>query len=114
MRKITKKALMHFNNEFTFSSGNTSVKCAYGKYNGIDFSENEELTILSLHGNDIAIKCRNKNTGKLRLFITNCGWFSNTTKERLNALPNVNIYQKNWNWYLNGNEWNGELTEIKL
>lgn len=35
------------------------------------------------------------------------------TKERLNALQGVNIVQKNFVWYLNGKEWNGELTDIK-
>ncbi len=30
---------------------------------------------------------------------------SMTTKERLNTLPNVNIYQKDYQWYLNGWEW---------
>ena len=44
--------------------------------------------------------------------IINAGWFSNTTKERLNALPNVHITQKNWVWYLNEKEWNGELIDI--
>ena len=45
---------------------------------------------------------------------TNCGWFSNTTKERLNGLPNVNIYQKNFEWFLNGKKWDGNLIDIKL
>ena len=35
-------------------------------------------------------------------------WFSKTTKERLNALPNVSIVQQKGNWYLNGNFWQGE------
>jgi len=47
------------------------------------------------------------------LFITNAGWKSNTTKERLNGLPNVSISQKKGNWYLNGEEWDGKLIEIK-
>ena len=65
------------------------------------------VTLLKLHGNTIAILNELNE-----LFITNCGWFTNTTKERLNALPNVCIYQKNWIWYLNGKEWNGKLTQI--
>ena len=48
------------------------------------------------------------------LSISNAGWQSNTTKERLNGLPNVGIYQKNWQWYLNGNEWNGEWTRVGI
>ncbi len=61
---------------------------------------------LKLFGNKIAAM-RNGN-----LWISNAGWFSNTTKERLNALPNVRIHQKNWEWYLNGNQWNGRPIKI--
>jgi hypothetical protein len=64
---------------------------------------------LRLHGNMIAYYLIDKPE---RIVIQNCGWFSNTTKERLNALPNVHIKQKNWNWYLNGEEWNGTIKEI--
>ncbi len=46
------------------------------------------------------------------LFITNAGWKSNTTKERLNGLPNVSIYQKKGQWYLNDKEWNGEWIKV--
>lgn len=113
MRKITEKAIFNFNNNFSFSSSNTNVKCAFGKYKGIDFQENEELTIMSLHGNDIAIKCINKKTGDERLYITNSGYFSNTTKERLNGLKCVNIYQKRFKWYLNDKLWNGNLIRVK-
>lgn len=41
------------------------------------------------------------------LWISTCGWKSKTTKERLNALPNVSIKQRNGIWYLNGIEWDG-------
>jgi len=62
---------------------------------------------LKLHGNTIAtIDEMNM------LSISNAGWESNTTKERLNGLPNVRINQKKFQWYLNGNEWNGEWTRI--
>lgn len=43
-----------------------------------------------------------------QLWISSCGWKTNTTKERLNGLPGVNIYQKNFDWFLNGHEWDGE------
>ncbi len=61
---------------------------------------------LFLHGNKIAEK------GADGLYITNAGWQSNTTKERLNGLPNVSIYQAKGEWYLNGNRWDGKLTKI--
>lgn len=47
-----------------------------------------------------------------RLWITNAGWDSKTTKERLNGLPNVSIQQKRGVWYLNGLEWGGEWVEV--
>ena len=34
-----------------------------------------------------------------QLMITNAGWKSNTTKERLNGLNGVSIYQKNFEWF---------------
>ncbi len=63
-------------------------------------------TYLYLFGNLIAKK------DKGNIYITNAGWKSNTTKERLNAIPGVNIYQKAKKWYLNGNEWDGKLTKV--
>jgi hypothetical protein len=72
-----------------------SVEESYGVYK------------LKLHGNTIATI---DELGVLS--VSNAGWASNTTKERLNGLPNVRIHQKNWNWYLNGNQWNGEWTRV--
>ena len=45
-------------------------------------------------------------------FQNGLGWSSNTTKERLNGLTGVNIWQKDFVWYLNGEEWNGEWIRI--
>ena len=69
------------------------------------------VTVLKLHNNAIAYRY---NDPERTLTISNCGWFTPTTKERLNALPNVNIYQKNFKWFLNGKEWNGEKIDINL
>ena len=106
MRKITEESINAFLNRTNFSKANMQVK-----------NENKE-TRLKLHGNTIAILNEFNE-----LFITNCGWESNTTKERLNGLineylgfPNCigkGIYQKNFQWFLNGELWNGELTKIK-
>ena len=41
------------------------------------------------------------------LWITNCGFTTVTTKERLNSLDGVDIRQKNFVWYLNGKVWDG-------
>ena len=95
MRQITKDSINAFLNRKTFTRQNMKVREMNGKF------------YLKLHGNIIAVLHKD-NT----LQITNCGWFSNTTKERLNGLPNVSIYQKNWDWYLNGKEWNGDLITV--
>ena len=97
MRKITKDSINAFMNAKKFNKQNMSVEVL------------PNVTILKLHGNIIAYRY---NDPKRTLSITNAGWFSNTTKERLNALPNVHITQKNWVWYLNGKEWNGKLIDI--
>ena len=98
MRKITQESVIAFMDGDKFKKQNMEVEVL------------PNVTILRLHGNAIAYRY---NDPERTLSITNCGWFSNTTKERLNALPNVSIYQKNWNWYLNGKEWDGELIDVK-
>ena len=46
--------------------------------------------------------------------ISNCGWFTTTTKDRLNALPNVHINQKQGVWYLNGEQWDGRNINVQM
>ena len=65
-------------------------------------------TIMALHGNEIAFKCH--KTGEIS--ITNCGWETNVTKERLNGIPGVNIKQVRGIWHLNAKFWNGDLIII--
>tara|TARA_Y100000401_G_scaffold39872_1_gene30285 strand:- start:1019 stop:1321 length:303 start_codon:yes stop_codon:yes gene_type:complete len=98
MRQITKDSINAFMNAKKFNRQNMQVEVL------------PNVTILKLHGNSIAYRY---NDPKQTLSITNCGWFTPTTKERLNALPNVNIYQKAFKWYLNGVEWDGEPITIK-
>ena len=62
---------------------------------------------LFLHGHEIA-----KHDDQGRLMITNAGGQSNTTKERLNGLSGVSIYQKNFQWFLNGKPWNGDWITV--
>lgn len=59
-----------------------------------------------LHGNSIIWKVASG------YMISACGWRTNTTKERLNALPKVSINQVKGIWYLNGKEWDGSPTLI--
>lgn len=62
---------------------------------------------LWLWDNEIAQKRENG------LWITNAGWPSATTKERLNGLPDVSIIQKKGQWYLNGHAWDGEWVHVE-
>ena len=64
-------------------------------------------TSLFLFGNKIAEWKNNE------LWITNAGWFSITTKDRLNSLPGVSWTTNKKVHYLNGNLWDGEWTKIE-
>ena len=97
MRKITEQSVDAFMNARPFKKDNMQVEVLLN------------CTILRLHGNAIAYRY---NDPDRTLTITNCGWFSNTTKERLNGIPGVSINQKKGQWYLNGEVWNGNLIDI--
>jgi hypothetical protein len=47
-----------------------------------------------------------------RLFITNAGWNSSTTRERLNAIPNVWTRTVKEQMFLNNTKWDGKWTEL--
>jgi hypothetical protein len=47
------------------------------------------------------------------LYISNAGWFSVTTKSRLNDLPGVHISQRKGYWYLYDDLWNGRWIGLK-
>ena len=96
-RKITIEAVDKFLSREPFKKSNMQVDQCYGQYR------------LKLHGNTIAVLDEFN-----MLSISNAGWESNTTKERLNGLPHVRINQKKFQWYLNGNEWNGEWTRVGI
>lgn len=98
MRKITKESIDAFLNAKKFKKSNTEVRVL------------PNVTVLILFDNEIAYKY---NDPQNTLMITDAGWQTNTTKERLNGLPNVSIHQKNRQWYLNGEKWDGELIDIK-
>ena len=97
MRTITKESINAFLNAQKFNRQNMQVEVL------------PNVTLLKLHNNTIAYRY---NDPEKTLTISNCGWFTPTTKERLNALPNVNIYQKSFKWYLNGEEWDGSKIDI--
>ena len=77
MRKITKESVAAFLDGRKFNKGNMSVEVESG------------YTKLKLHGNTIA------TIDALGVMsVSNAGWASNTTKERLNGLPNVPLINK--------------------
>jgi len=90
MRDITIRAASAFHFYRNLKLGNTKV--VDGK--------------MYLHGNLIA---EQRADG---VYITNAGWFTNVTKERLNGISGVDIVQKNWDWYLNDKKWNGEWIRV--
>jgi hypothetical protein len=95
MRKITSDAVRAFRTKQPFKRGNTQVKVF------------DNSVGLFLHGNMIAEYASDGG-----LYINDGGWQSNTTKERLNGLPNVFVYQRNFQWYLNGEAWTGDWTLV--
>ena len=122
MRKITQEALRAFDKGKKFKKSNTEVKITKSNSLRNNFTLEDEAIIrveLLLHGNVIAYQnwCYFSNTvpssfGDMKLWkelwITSAGWPTNTTKERLNGFNGVHIYQKDFQWYLNGEAWNGE------
>jgi len=96
MRKITKDIIEAFENGINYKLGNSEVCTLPG---GSDVK-------MYLHGHLIAKKDING------LSITNCGYFTNVTKERLNGISGVSISQEKGVWYLNGKTWDGEWINI--
>jgi hypothetical protein len=90
MRQITQRIVSAF-------EGRRALK--------IDNSETDG-TSLWLFGNKIA---EWRNDG---LWITNAGWKSNTTKERLNGLTGVRVQSLRRQWYLNDMAWDGEWINV--
>lgn len=95
-RLITTQAVNAFMSGKVFNKDNTSV------------TMNGDFINLKLHNNTIA----SRKLGDGRVNITNAGWASNTTKERLNGLPRVSVVQRKGVWYLNSQEWDGSWTSV--
>ncbi len=95
MRKITREACNAFENAWNFKKSNTEVI----RYNDLHVE-------MRLHGNIIAY------SDPIGTYISNGGWSSNTTKERLNGLSGVHVQQKDFEWYLNGESWDGSWIKI--
>ena len=92
MRKISRLASIALMNRRKFKQSNTEVEVHVGG-----------SATMKLFGNVIAV---HSYAGTLS--ITNARHPTVTTKDRLNALPHVSIYQRNYQWYLNDEKWDGD------
>ena len=78
-------------NKADWSSSNTRV----------EFNNNTNCSSVFLHGHQIATVDHATNAVK----VSSCGWQTNTTKSRLNAILSevkygCSVFQKQWNWYV--------------
>tara|TARA_B100000902_G_C27129947_1_gene823087 strand:- start:567 stop:929 length:363 start_codon:yes stop_codon:yes gene_type:complete len=103
MRKIERQMIQAITNRQTWSNNNTRVVLWSGSPITTDPNHNKEEMRVYLHGHHIA----SYNTKDMSLKVNNCGYATNTTKSRLNALINFvadptknGIHQKNWEWYI--------------
>ena len=94
MRKIEREMNFAVSNKANWTKSNTQV-C---------YNDNTNCSSIYLHGHQIATVDHNTNAVKL----SSCGYETNTTKSRLNALLSevkygAKVYQKNWNWFVSFN-----------
>ena len=91
MRKIERQMNFAISNKGNWAGSNTSVS----------YNENTNCSSVYLHGHQIATFDHNLKAVKL----SSCGYTTNTTKSRLNAILSevkygCSVFQKNWNWYV--------------
>jgi len=100
MRKIEQQMNNAISNNQNWQSGNTSVH----------FNEEENLSIVRLHGNKIA------EVGDTFIRLFDGGWQTNTTKSRLNAILSEHgddgdrVFQKAYDWFVSMNTAQGITT----
>ena len=105
MRKIERQMNFAISNKSDWSSSNTRVE-----YNNLS-----NCCSIYLHGHQIATVDHNLKAVKL----SSCGYTTNTTKSRLNAILDevkygCRVFQKNWNWFVSYNNqtasfWDGMI-----
>ena len=91
MRKIERQMNFALSNKGNWASSNTSVS----------YNSNTNCSSVFLHGHQIATFDHNLKALK----ISSCGYTTNTTKSRLNAILEevkygCRVFQKNWNWFV--------------
>ena len=94
MRKIERQMNFAISNKGNWAGSNTSVS----------YNENTNCSSVYLHGHQIATFDHNLKAVKL----SSCGYTTNTTKSRLNALLSevkygCKVFQKNWEWFVSYN-----------
>ena len=94
MRKIERQMNFAISNKGNWSSSNTQVS----------YNENTNCSSVYLHGHQIATFDHSTKAVKL----SSCGYTTNTTKSRLNAILDevkygCRVFQKNWNWFVSYN-----------
>ena len=60
-----------------------------------------DMLVVHYHGHPIVTLLPEKT------IINVCGWYTATTKHRMNWFHGVSVYQKNYQWYINGDEYLG-------
>ena len=94
MRKLEKQMNFALSNKANWAGSNTTVV----------FNDSTNCSQVFLHGHNIATL--DHNTQALKL--SSCGYETNTTKSRLNAILEevkygCKVFQKNWNWFVSYN-----------
>jgi len=94
MRKIEQQMNRALVNRKNWAGSNTSVS----------YNENTDCSSVYLHGHQIATLDHKNQALKL----SSCGYTTNTTKSRLNAILDeidygCKVFQKQWNWYFRSN-----------
>ena len=94
MRKIERQMNFAISNKGNWAGSNNTVS----------YNDNTNCSSVYLHGHQIATFDHNLKAVKL----SSCGWTTNTTKSRLNAILDevkwgCKVFQKNWNWFVSYN-----------
>ena len=105
MRKIEQQMNTAISNKVDWSSSNTRV----------EYNNNSNCSSVYLHGHQIATFSHELKAVKL----SSCGWQTNTTKSRLNAILEevkygCKVFQKNFVWFVQYNKqtlmfWDGMI-----
>ena len=105
MRKLEKQMNYALSNKNNWAGSNTTV-C---------YNDSSNCSSVYLHGHQIATLCHETKAVKL----SSCGYTTNTTKSRLNAILDevkygCKVFQKNWNWFVSYNNqtasfWDGMI-----